>query len=492
MGTDRVFEVAGHRFTPQQLSALVLRALKADAEAALGAVVEEAVITVPAYFDETQRRATRDAAEIAGLRAERIINEPTAAALAYGLHNQSREFTAAVLDLGGGTFDVTILEVIEGVIEIQSTAGDMRLGGEDFVEALAALVAGRLGTTREALAAGDWARLCVAAEQAKRALSRAPAARVSLPALALPGRGATAVDVELSRGDAEAAWAPLLARLRGPILRALGDAGRATSAIDEVLLVGGATRMPCVGALAAEIFGKAALHTLPADEAVALGAAVQAALKARNQEVGDVVVTDVAPFSMGVAVASQLQGQQVTGLYAPILERGTVIPASRVRTFSPMHPMQTHITIEVYQGEHALCRDNKRLGELEIGGLPPGGPVAVRFTYDLNGLLEVEATVLATGAVVSKVLENTPGRMTAKEIEAARAALKRLKIHPREALPNATALHRGEARYLELIGPGRNELGAALGLFRAALESHEPKLIEDTRRTLLALLDALE
>jgi molecular chaperone HscC len=494
MGTDRVFELAGQRFSPQQLSALVLRALKHDAEVALSAVIEEAVITVPAYFDETQRRATRDAAAIAGLRAERIINEPTAAALAYGLHNRDREFRAVVLDLGGGTFDVTVLEVIEGVIEIQSTAGDTRLGGEDFVEALAALCAGRLGAAPGNFAPAAWARLRVAAERAKRALSSVEAAPIVVPDLAVPGRGDVRVEETVTRAEAEAAWAPLIERLRAPILRALRDARREAAEGGEILLVGGATRMPCVAQLAREIFGKPALQTLPADEAVALGAAVQAALKARDEAVGDVVVTDVAPFSMGIAVASEIGRQRVTGLYTPILERGTVIPASRVQTFSTVEHGQTRIKVEVYQGEHSLCRDNKRLGELDVTGLPPAPAgaisLAVRFTYDLNGLLEVEATVPQTGAIVSTVLENTPGRLSAKEIEAARKALERLKIHPRDALPNAAALHRAEARFQDLTGDARQELGTLIGFFRAALESQKPKLIEEVRGRLLAMLDA--
>jgi molecular chaperone HscC len=251
--------------------------------------------------------------------------------------------------------------------------------------------------------------------------------------------------------------------------------------------------MPCVAQLARQIFGKPALQTLPADEAVALGAAVQAALKARDEAVGDVVVTDVAPFSMGIAVASEIGRQRVTGLYTPILERGTVIPASRVQTFSTVEDGQTRIKVEVYQGENSLCRDNKRLGELDVTGLPPATAgaisLAVRFTYDLNGLLEVEATVPQTGAVVSTVLENTPGRLSPKEIEAARKALERLKIHPRDALPNATALHRAEARFQDLTGDARQELGTLIGFFRAALESQKPKLIEEVRERLLAMLE---
>jgi molecular chaperone HscC len=495
MGTNRVYKLGRRSFTPQELSAMVLRALKADAEAFLGRPVEEAVITVPAYFDELQRRATQDAATIAGLRAERIINEPTAAAMAYGLHHRDREFRAAVLDLGGGTFDVTVLEVMEGVIEIQSSAGDTRLGGEDFVDTLAKLVASRTGQA-EALAAEpqSWARLRQACEQAKRALSSQDSARVA--AASLRAGGATIdLDETITLAQAEAVWAELLARLRAPILRALRDAGAGRAQIQEVLLVGGATRMPCVARLAAEIFERLPSRSLPPDEAVALGAAVQAALKARDAAVDDVVVTDVAPFSMGIAVSSEVARRYVPGLFAPIIERGTVIPASRVEHFHTVSEHQREIQVEVYQGEHSLCRDNRKLGEFKMKNLPlrPAGQVnlEVRFTYDLNGLLEVEARVPETGAAHSVVFEQTPGRLTPKQVEEARKSMERLKFHPREALPNMTALSRAEALYVELTGMPREVLGQALAEFRAVLERQDPALIDDVRERLLILLSGL-
>ena len=495
MGTNRLYRLGRRSFTPQDLSAMVLRTLKGDAEAFLGHPVEEAVITVPAYFDELQRRATQDAATIAGLRAERIINEPTAAAMAYGLHHRDREFRAVVLDLGGGTFDVTVLEVMEGVIEIQSSAGDTRLGGEDFVDALAKLVAGRTGQA-EALAADpqSWARVRQACEQAKRMLSSQESARVAAAGLRIGG-ATLDLDETLTQAQAEAAWAELLARLRAPIVRALRDASAGRAQIQEVLLVGGATRMPCVARLAAEMFERLPSRSLPPDEAVALGAAVQAALKARDAAVDDVVVTDVAPFSMGIAVASEVARRYVPGLFSPIIERGTVIPASRVETFRTVDHNQKEIQVEVYQGEHSLCRDNRKLGEFKMKNLPQrsAGEVTmdVRFTYDLNGLLEVEARVPDTGAVHSVVFEQTPGRLNRREIEEARKAMDRLKFHPRESLPNVTALSRAEAMYMELTGLAREELAHALAEFRGLLERQDAALIDDSRERLLILLSGL-
>ena len=494
MGTERLWTLGERRFTPQELSALVLRSLKADAELALGVPVDEAVVTVPAYFDETQRRATRDAGAIAGLRVERIINEPTAAALAFGLHQRHRELRAVVLDLGGGTFDVTVLEIIEGVIEIQATAGDSRLGGEDFVELLAAGVGNRAGFSAEALRASpaSWARLLAAAEDAKRALSGAESARITLPGLPIAGK--QGLDVEVTRVEAEAHWAPLLDRLRAPALRALRDAKVQPQQVDEVLLVGGATRMPCVIRVAAQLFGRMPNRQLPPDEAVALGAAIQAGLKQGHAAVEDVVVTDVAPFTLGIAIASHFAGHSVRGVFAPILERGTVIPASRVKTFQTMAENQKEILIEVYQGEHASCEQNRKLGEYRLGDLPPGPAgqaVDVRFSYDLNGLLEVDMTVVSTGRRDSLVVEQTPGRLSSAQIAASRQALQRLKFHPREALPNTTALARADALYVELVGGARDRLGDAIAAFRGALEGQEPAQIESARAALLGLVDSL-
>jgi molecular chaperone HscC len=496
MGTERILRVGDRSFTPPELSALVLRSLKHDAEAALGQPVEEAVVTVPAYFDETQRRATRDAGAIAGLRVERIINEPTAAALAFGLHERHREMRAVVFDLGGGTFDVTVLEIIEGVIEIQASAGDSRLGGEDFAEALAIAVAQQTSVPLMTLRADpkSWARVLAACEEAKRALTGTEAVRVALPDLPIDGRPRS-IDATITRAEAEVLWAPLLDRLRAPTLRALRDAGLGPASVNEVLLVGGATRMPCVIRLASQIFDRVPDRRLPPDEAVALGAAVQAALKEGHKAVDDVVVTDVAPFTLGIAVAAEFGGQQIRGMFAPIIDRGTVIPSSRVKTFSTMSDNQKEILIEVFQGEHASCEKNRKLGQYSLRGLPPGPAgsqsIDVRFSYDLNGLLEVDMTILSTGKRESLVVEQTPGRLTAKQIADSRKALERLKFHPREALPNTTALARADALYVELVGPTREVLGSAIAGFRAALDGQVPQVIEDARDALLALVDQL-
>ncbi len=459
--------------------------------------VEEAVITVPAYFDDSQRQATRAAGEIAGLRVERILNEPTAAALAYGLHQRNRELRAVVLDLGGGTFDVTVLEIIEGVIEIQASAGDSRLGGEDFVDVMAERMASRVtelhGRDPRAHPLG-WARLREACEDAKRRLSHVEETRIALPQLPMSQGGPLDLELAVTRAEMEEAWTDLLERIRTPISRALRDAKLRPDQIGEVLLVGGSTRMPCVVRLAAQLFGRLPLRSLPPDEAVALGAAVQAALKQGDASLVDMVVTDIAPFTLGIATATRMGHQIVPGLFTPLLDRGTVIPASRVKRFHTIEDFQRQIEIEVYQGEHSLCKDNRLLGSYLVGPLSSdkagGQSVDVRFTYDLNGILEVETTVLATGKAQTLVLEQTPGRLTQPQIEEARERMARLKFHPRESLPNATALARAEALFMELTGPAREELGHFLQAFQAALEGQDAETIRQWREQLNRFIES--
>jgi molecular chaperone HscC len=493
MGTDRRYQLAERSFSAEELSALVLRQLKQDAEAALGGPVVEAVVTVPAYFGELQRRATRDAAELAGLKVERIINEPTAAALAYGLHQRHRELSAVVLDLGGGTFDVTLLEIMEGVIEIQASAGDTRLGGEDFLDAIVEHCLARLRSQGSDVPAGSSgrARLREACEQAKRRLSSADETMLALPALATT-TGQRDVELLLTRTEIETAFAPLLERMAAPISRALRDANKKPDQVGEVLLVGGATRMPCVARLASQLFARLPLRALPPDEAVALGAAVQVALKAGDAAVGDIVVTDVAPFSLGIAATTQVGSAAVHGLFAPILERGTVLPASRVERFCTVSDGQRALKIEVFQGEHSLCEKNQKIGEYELKGLPasPAGEqsVDVRFTYDMNGVLDVDATVVKTGKTATFTLERAPGRLSKRDLQETRQRLERLKFHPRDALPNVTALSRAEALYVELTGPERALLGSSISHFRVALESQDAMLITSLRESLLARL----
>ncbi len=497
MGTDRIYTLGTHTLRPEQLSALVLGELKRDAEHALGRPITEAVVTVPAYFGDAQRQATRLAGELAGLRVERIINEPTAAALAYGLHARDQDIRAIVLDLGGGTFDVTVLEIVEGVIEVQASAGDARLGGEDFAALLADEFFRQLRELHGVEVEADLlvrARVREAAELAKKRLSSADATTVALARLRTR-HGVQDITLEVTRARAEQLWQPLLERIRGPIGRALRDASLLPSALNEVLLVGGATRTPCFSDLVARTFGCAPSRQLPPDEAVAMGAAVQAALKQGDQAVEDLIVTDVAPFSLGLASVTRFGQRHVEGIFTPIIERGTTIPVSRSEPFYTLEDNQAKLRVEVFQGEHSLCKDNTKLGEYVVKDLPraPAGEsgVDVRFSYDLNGILEVEMSVLGTGKKHVVTIEQRPGALTPKQIERARAALQRLKFHSRDALPNRTALARADALYAELTGLERAELGAAIAALRGALETQDTTLIEAARERAVMITEAL-
>ncbi|TPV93666.1 MAG: molecular chaperone HscC, partial [Myxococcales bacterium FL481] len=440
MGTDQRVPVGRQKYSPEELSALVLSQIRQDVEASTGREILDAVVTVPAYFGEAQRRATARACELAGIPMERMINEPTAAALAYGVGARDAACRVAVLDLGGGTFDVSILDINDGLIEISSTAGDARLGGEDFLDRLVELVASRMNLTRRSESDSTWSSLVHGCERAKHELTDAESTRV---ALAAHGR-----ELTVQRTEFEQACAQLIHRIEICIRRALDDAKRSPNEIDEVLLVGGATRMPLVARLATTMFGRLPNRSLPPDEAVALGAAVQAAIKHDEDAVEDLVVTDIAPFSLGVDTSERLAHHHIEGVFSPIIDRGTVLPTSRSRLYSTMVDGQVHIEFGVYQGEHSLCSRNTKLGVVRVDGVPPGPAgtqhVEARFTYDLNGLLEVDVTVLDTGVTQTALLGQAQRTMSKTELARARESLQRLKFHPRDALPNTRALARAE------------------------------------------------
>jgi molecular chaperone HscC len=484
MGTDRVWSLAGRSFSPVELSALILKQLRLDAERVIGGTVSEAVITVPAYFGDAQRQATRDAARLAGLTAERIINEPTAAALGYGYHRRELSSRIAVLDLGGGTFDVTVLQITEGVIEVMSSAGDVRLGGDDFTQAMVEAWCNehRLDRTSRLVLAG----LTEISEMFKRQLSARLEVRGSFE---IEGR---VVLLEMSRLDVERLWRGLLTRIEVPVRQALVDARLTAQEVDGVLLVGGASRMPCVAALASQLFGRTPSSELPQDEAVALGAAVQAALKVGDVSVEDLVATDIAPFSLGIATSELVRRVRVNEVFTPILERGTVLPASRAKIFHTIYPEQTEISVRVFQGEHSIVSRNKEIGELVVEKLPAGqiNSVEIRFTYDLNGILEVETTALADGRKQVAVMTSTGGRLSPDRFQELQARFQKLKTLPAELLPNRTALELAETLHASLLGEDRQSVASEVLQFRAALGSEDRKQIEVARRRLLEVVSA--
>jgi molecular chaperone HscC len=491
MGSDKLTTLRGRAFRAEELAACVLRSLKADAEAALGARVEEAVITVPAFFNDAQRKATRVAGELAGLRVERLLNEPTAAGLAYGLLQTAQDSTILVFDLGGGTFDVSVLERFDGIVQVRASAGDTRLGGEDFNDALLQIASRQAhGDAEKALAQerhapGLWRAL----EQAKRKLSDAESTDLTLD---LHGGKLT---VQVSRGEFEAACEPLLQRMRRPIERALSDAGLRPSDLSEVLLVGGATRLPMVQRLVARLFQRLPLRSLQPDEVVALGAAVQAALKTRDAAVDELVLTDVMPFSLGIITSKEIGGKRLCDLFSPIIERNSPVPISRVESYSTVEDNQKSIMIDIRQGESPKGCENLHLGDVTIE-VPrrPGGQasVDVRFTYDVNGLLVVDVTEPSTKRTAKAVIKRSAEAMGEDEIAAALKRMEALKIHPKEVQENVYAMERGKRLYEDLLGHARELLARELAGFEAALERQDAGPIAEARTRLLGLMDELD
>jgi len=488
MGSDKTIRLGARDFRPEELSALILKALKADAEALLGEPVDEAIITVPAYFSDGQRKATRAAGQMAGLRVERLLNEPTAAALAYGIHQRDEESKFLVFDLGGGTFDVSILQMYDGVMEVRSSAGDNFLGGEDVVEALVELFFRRVGLSdslRRDL--GFMRRLAAQAEAAKRTLGTQPRATMRI------SDGTTEHRLELDESALETACKPLLQRLRAPVERALRDANLRSSELDTVVLAGGATRMPIVRRLATTMFGRFPAVDLNPDEVVALGVAVQCGLKARDAALAEVVMTDVAPYSLGIAMSMRLDDDTWShGHFDPIIERNTVVPVSRVKTYAPTGQRSDHVALQVYQGEARMARDNIALGSLKVP-LPPGSEqdrsVDVRFTYDVNGLLQVEARVAKTGLSYGIVIEGNPGVLTDEEIQQHLKSLAELKIHPREQLENRTLLARAERLYEQSRGDEREWIGRHILRFEQLLATQDTRRIAPGYKALAEVLD---
>lgn len=486
MGSPRETVLGRHRLRPEELSALVLRALKADAEAQIGAPVTEAVISVPAYFNDHQRKATLDAGRLAGLKVERLVNEPTAAALAYGLY-EVKEGKFLVFDLGGGTFDVSILDKYEGVMEVRATAGDAQLGGDDFTNVIERMLADAHGLVLPALAPPAAARLRRTAEELKCTLTSAETApyQLHLDAGVLSGA--------LERPAFESASGALLRRLRSPVERTIADALLKPDELDSVVLVGGATRMPMVRSLVARLFGRLPLVHIDPDRTVALGAAVQAGLKARASALDDVVMTDVCPYSLGVAAVDDIE--TIDRKYVvPIIERNAVVPISRTKTFYTLKNRQKELEFEVYQGENLRPEHNILLGSLKVRVPPNKAGVEgadVRFTYDINGALEVEATAVSTGVKEARIFRKAAG-LSERELEQRFAALAHIKMHPREQAENGFLIARAERLYEECRGGARDQLRDALLQFERAIAEQQARDFAAVRRSFSAFLDELE
>lgn len=490
MGSDHRIRLGKRDFSAPELSSLILRSLKEDAESFLGEPVSEAVISVPAYFNDVQRKATKLAGELAGLQVDRLINEPTAAAVVYGLHERNEGSQFMIVDLGGGTFDVSVVEYFEGVLEVHASAGDNYLGGEEFLHAMAERFFADVGVKAESLKPTERQRVYEVLEGVKRKLSFEREITVAgiIEAQQEPWH--------LDRPGFEKMVQPLLYRAQVPIERALRDARLHPDEIGEIVLVGGATRMHAFRSLITRMFRRIPASNVDPDLVVAMGAGIQAGLKQKDSDLDDVVLTDVCPYTLGVEVVNEADPSgRLGGLFLPIIERNSVVPISVAKTLATVRDNQAELTVSIYQGESRLVKHNIYLGELEIK-IPKAAAgketIDVRYSYDMNGLLEVDVVVNSTGKTHRTTIINSPGSLSQDEIERTKEKLAKLKFHPREHEDNRTLLARAERLYESCLGEDREQLGNILTYFDQVLERQDPAEIARVAKQVKEVLDNFE
>lgn len=463
-GSGVAVEMDGKEYTPEEISAMILSKIKADAEAFLGEKVTEAIITVPAYFDDSQRQATKDAGKIAGLEVKRIINEPTAAALAYGLESKKDE-KIVVFDLGGGTFDVSVLELGDGVFEVMSTNGDTHLGGEDFDNIIVNFLVDEFKKESGIDIRGDAAamqRVKDEAEKAKKELSSSTSTDINLPFLSADADGPKHFEYSLTRAKLEELVSGLLDRLEEPVSKALKDAKLSTKDIDEIVMVGGMTRMPAVVEKVKKIFGKDPMQGVNPDEVVAVGAAIQGGVL--QGDVKDVLLLDVTPLTLGI--------ETMGGVRTPLIDRNTTIPTSKSQIFSTASDGQPQVEIHVLQGEREMAADNKSLGRFILDGIAPaprGVPqIEVTFNLDANGILNVSAKDKGTGKEQSITIQNS-GNMSKEDIEKAQ---KEAEMHADEDKKKRDAID------------AKNHLENQIYQAEKMTDEYKEKLSEDDKKAL--------
>lgn len=482
MGSDREYVLSGKRYRAEELSSLVLRALKEDAETFLGESVTEAVISVPAYFDDQRRKATKRAGELAGLVVERIISEPTAAAIAHGLYDQEGNCRFLVFDLGGGTFDVSILELFENILEVRAVAGDNYLGGEDFTRVLEKLFLKDQKLDKQDMTLKEQARLYRSAEKAKCDFKDESEVIFSFVYKEEERKSV------ITKRAYEEACEELFTRIREPVKRSLSDAGLSLKDIDKVVLVGGATRLSIVKEFLIKLFRKFPDTSTNPDEAVALGAAIEGAMKERHADVKEVILTDVCSFTLGTEVVVEYEdGRVEDGHFCPIIERNTVIPVSHTERLYTVRDNQEQVRVRVLQGESRFARNNLYLGELNIK-VPKAQKgqeaIDVTYTYDINSLLEVQVEVVSTGEKQKMIIKGSQNTMSDEEIEKRMEDLSYLKIQPRDQEENKVVLLRAERMYEECLGDRRKRIERYLQRFEEALHGGNRDEIREAREAL--------
>ncbi len=490
MGTGRKFTLGEHTFTAEELSSLVLKSLKEDAEAYLNEEIKEAVISVPAYFNDAQRKATKKAGELAGFVVERIVSEPTAAAIAYGLNKKNADTKFLVFDLGGGTFDVSILELYQNIMEVRAVAGDNFLGGEDFTEIIEQMFFREKDIDQDALDIKTKTHIRRQAELCKLGFADG---RSSVMKCKI---GDETYEYEISIDDYEKSCQLLLNKIKKPIERSLKDANIKLADIEEVILVGGATKLSIVRRFVSRLFGRLPNVGINPDEVVAVGAATQAAMKERNEAVKEMILTDVCPFTLGTeVVVSRTAGYKEGGHYLPIIERNSVIPVSKTERLYTASDNQSVIKVQILQGESRYARNNVYLGDIEVPvPIGPAGKEAVdvTYTYDVNSILEVMVKVVSTKVSKRIVIKNEETDMTDEEIDARLESLASLKIHPREQEKNKLLLLRGDRMYEEATGDTRNLIERNMSIFEEVLDKQDKDEIERVRQELKDFLDSIE
>lgn len=490
MGSDKKLNLGEYEFLPEELSSMVIASLKKDAEIYIGEEVTEAIISVPAYFSDSQRKATKRAGEILGIKVERIVNEPTAAAIAYGIHNMDDETKFLVFDLGGGTFDVSILEIFDSIIEVCAVTGDNFLGGEDFTDIIVEMFLEKNNINKESLSSKNLASLKKQGDVYKERFSFEN--EINMKCVI----GNEKVEAIIKKKEFEDACKPLLNKIKFKIEGALRDANIKVRDIDSVVLIGGATKMPIIHSFVSRIFGIFPNNSINPDETVAKGAGILSGIKLRDSALKEVVLTDVCPYTLGTSVSRRNRdGIESYGHYLPIIDRNTTIPTSKVEKVANAYDNQEKLRIAIYQGESRLVKDNIYLGEMliNIPKSPAGHEVVeIRYTYDINGILEVEAEVLNTGEKNKCIIKDSSINMSDEEIEKSFEKISHLKIHPRDKEENKLLLAKAYRMYEELLGFQRASLDEYIGEFEGVLNSQDDKAIKEQRKKFKEVLERFE